>query len=123
MKKNILLTILSLSMLLGASSAFAQNVEMNRFNKASLEVKKNEIKLFPNPTISYLNVKIENSNLKSASFTVHNIIGNVVEVPIEKIEENNYRVKVEDLAPGYYFLAIRDKEGHFKETFKFLKRT
>ncbi|MBL3658906.1 T9SS type A sorting domain-containing protein [Fulvivirga sediminis] len=122
MKKTLLLTILTLSIALLSQFAFAQKGEVRRFDNASIENTTNIVKLFPNPTIDYLNIKIENSELKHATFTVHNIIGNVVEVKVEEVEENRYRVKVDNLSPGYYFLAIRDEKGHFKETYKFLKR-
>ncbi|MEX2336615.1 MAG: T9SS type A sorting domain-containing protein [Fulvivirga sp.] len=95
---------------------------MNRFDDESLEPKVNNIKLFPNPTTDFLRVRIENSTLTEANFTVHNIIGNKIDVEIEPVGENEFRIKVKDLVPGYYLLAIRDKQGYFKEAYKFLKR-
>ncbi|ELR70299.1 hypothetical protein C900_03984 [Fulvivirga imtechensis AK7] len=116
---SILLTVITV---LGSNSLFAQSGEVNRFSNESLEARVNDVKLFPNPTVEHLNVRIDNSRLSEASFTVHNIIGNIVETNVEKVGENEYKIKVKDLAPGYYLLAIRDEKGYFKETYKFLKR-
>ncbi len=105
-----------------AQFTFAQNTgELRRFSDESLTVK-NEVKLYPNPSVDYLEVRINNSTLTNATFTVHNIIGNVVEAEIETVGEGQYRIKVENLAPGYYLLAIRDDGNFFKETYKFLKK-
>ncbi|GAA0890523.1 hypothetical protein GCM10009122_02010 [Fulvivirga kasyanovii] len=121
--KIFILTVLSaLILTFSGTSVFAQNGEIDRFKDSSLEKKLNEVRMFPNPTADYLSVTINNSTLAETSFTVHNIIGNVVDVPVEIVGKNEYRLRVKDLAPGYYLLAIRDDQGYFKETYKFLKR-
>ncbi|MBL6447132.1 T9SS type A sorting domain-containing protein [Fulvivirga sp. 29W222] len=122
MKIYILTFLSALILTFSGSSLLAQNGEIDRFKDTSLERKINEVRMFPNPTADYLSVKINNSTLEEASFTVHNIIGNVVDVPVEIMGKNEYRFRVKDLAPGYYLLAIRDDQGYFKETYKFLKR-
>lgn len=101
---------------------FAQSTgELNRFSNESLE-EVNKVRLFPNPSVDFLEVRIENSTLESASFTVHNIIGNEIKVDIQLVAENEYRINVKDLPAGYYLLAIKDDQNVFKETYKFLKR-
>lgn len=95
--------------------------ELNRFSNESL-TSVNEVRLFPNPTIDYLEVEINNPTIEHANFTVHNIIGNVINVEVVELSDNQYRLKVEGLAPGYYLLAIKDDRNIFKETYKFLKR-
>ena len=107
---------------MGSNSLFAQSGEVHRFRNESLEARVNDVKLFPNPTVEHLSVRIDNSTLAEATFTVHNIIGNIVDADVEKVGESEYKIKVKDLAPGYYLLAIRDEKGYFKETYKFLKR-
>jgi hypothetical protein len=97
------------------------NRELDRFSNESLEVR-NQVKIYPNPSTEFLDVRINNSTLKNASFTVHNIIGNVVDTEVEHVGENQFRIRVKDLAPGYYLLAIKDDGNLFKETYKFLKR-
>lgn len=121
--KIFILTVLSFLILASVStSSFAQSGEMDRFNHQSLEARTNVVRMYPNPTVDYINVRIENSTLAETNFTVHNIIGNVMEATVEPVGENEFRIKVKDLAPGYYLLAIRDDQGYFKETYKFLKR-
>lgn len=121
MKSLKIIFALTLTILL-AGSAMSQNLgELERFNNDQLE-RVNEVRLFPNPTVDFLYIKIANSNLKDVKFTVHNIIGNVIEVELEKLEDNSYRIKVEDLPTGYYLLAIRNDDQYFKETYKFLKK-
>jgi hypothetical protein len=115
--------VLILSLIIGIGNySFAQTTpELNRFNNESLTVR-NQVKLFPNPSVDFLEIKINNATFANATFTVHNIIGNIVEAEIENVGQNQYRIKVKDLAPGYYLLAIKDDQQIFKETYKFLKR-
>lgn len=104
------------------SNVYAQSDgELNRFRNENLTIK-NDVKIYPNPSVDFLQVKIENTDLESISFTVHNIIGNTVNVDIQQLGNNEFRLRVEDLAPGYYLLAIKDDKNLFKETYKFLKR-
>lgn len=117
--KNISIFIL---IILASVKGYSQGSgELNRFGNESLSIK-NEVKLFPNPSVDYLEVRINNATIENATFTVHNIIGNIVEVDIENVGESEYRLRVKDLAPGYYLLAIKDDQNLFKETYKFLKR-
>ncbi|MTI23026.1 T9SS type A sorting domain-containing protein [Fulvivirga sp. RKSG066] len=113
--------LIVLAAFIGGSTFAQQMGELDRFENEKLETI-NKVRLFPNPTVDYLSVEIANSNLKDVKFTVHNIIGNVVEVEIEQVDENNFKVKVEDLPTGYYLLAIKDDKQKFRETYKFLKR-
>lgn len=122
MNKYLLTLLSALMITLVGTASFAQSGEVNRFKNESLEPKTNVIKLFPNPTIDFITVSIDNATLAKVGFTVHNIIGNVVYSEIEKVGEQEYKINVKDLPPGYYLLAIRDEQGYFKETYKFLKR-
>ena len=119
--KNIKYITLILLIAFGASNLFAQSGELNRFSNEKLSIK-NEVKIFPNPSVDYVQLKIENSDLENLSFTVHNIIGNTVNVDIQKLGDNEFRFRVEDLPAGYYLIAIKDDKNVFKETYKFLKR-
>ncbi len=83
---------------------------------------KNKIEIYPNPSVDFLNVQIENSDLTSTSLVVHNIIGSKFEVQVEKVADNEYRLDVRSLPPGYYLLSIKDAPAKFNKTFKFLKR-
>jgi hypothetical protein len=80
------------------------------------------VSIFPNPAIEYLNVKFENPIARKTKLTVHNVIGNIVEVETETIDEFEIRIKVKDLPVGYYLLAVRDEGSNTRSTIKFLKR-
>ena len=80
------------------------------------------VHLFPNPATEFVDVQLDQFAAEKVSLTVHNIIGNELPVETEVLDENLIRVKVKDLASGYYLLAIKDEESNFRGTYKFLKR-
>lgn len=80
------------------------------------------VQIFPNPAVEYVHIKTENAKAEDIKLTVHNIIGNAVETETEIVSEHELRVKVKDLAAGYYLIALRDETSNFKGTYKFLKR-
>lgn len=82
----------------------------------------NSVSIFPNPAIEYLNIKFDEPIAMKALLTVHNVIGNAVDVERENIDEHEIRLKVKDLPTGYYLLAVRDEESNSRSTIKFLKR-
>jgi len=79
-------------------------------------------KLYPNPATEYLHVSFEEPIAREAKLAVHNIIGNVLDVETETIDEHEVRIKVKDLPVGYYILAIRDERTNTRSNLKFLKR-
>lgn len=80
------------------------------------------VHLFPNPATEFIDVKLDQLPAANVSLTVHNIIGNELQVETEILEDDLIRVKVKDLAAGYYLLAVKDEESNFRGTYKFLKR-
>ncbi len=78
------------------------------------------VQVFPNPATEFLIIKFETPIAKKTKFTVHNIIGNELEIEPEIVDEYEAHIKVKDLHEGYYFLAIQSASS--KSTFKFLKR-
>ena len=80
------------------------------------------VHLFPNPATEFVDVKLDQFPAEKVHLTVHNIIGNELQVETEILDEHLIRVKVKDLASGYYLLAIKDEESNFRGTYKFLKR-
>jgi hypothetical protein len=81
-----------------------------------------KVKIYPNPAVEYLNVTFEEPVAREAKLTVHNIIGNMLDVETENIDEHEVRIKVKDLPVGYYILVIRDEHNNSRSTLKFLKR-
>ena len=80
------------------------------------------VHLFPNPATEFVDVKLDQFPADKVRLTVHNIIGNELQVETEVLDEHLIRVKVKDLASGYYLLAVKDEESKFRGTYKFLKR-
>lgn len=80
------------------------------------------ISIYPNPAVDQLTVRFENPIAKKTKITVHNVIGNTVDVESETIDEFEIRLKVKDLPIGYYILAVRDEESNSRSTIKFVKR-
>lgn len=101
-------------------SAQAQKEEMN--NPGTPYSLTNSVSIFPNPAVEYLNVKFDEPIAKKALLTIHNVIGNAVDVERENIDEHEIRLRVKDLPVGYYLLAVRDEDSNSRSTIKFLKR-
>lgn len=80
------------------------------------------VHLFPNPATEDVFVELDHFPAENVSLTVHNIIGNELEVETEIVSDYLIRVRVKDLASGYYLLAVKDEESKFRGTYKFLKR-
>jgi hypothetical protein len=106
---------------LGYSAQAQQKEELNTTGGSQYNLI-NSISIFPNPAIEFLNVKFEEPIARKARITVHNVIGNIVEVESETLDEHEIRIKVKDLPVGYYLLAVRDEASNSRGTLKFLKR-
>lgn len=85
------------------------------------DVQKNHIITYPNPAVKVLNVQISNSTLENIEFELHSIIGNQMSIRVEDLGNGKYKIPVEGLATGYYFLVVIDEEARFKKAYKFLK--
>jgi predicted secreted protein len=81
------------------------------------------ISVYPNPaTDDYVFVKMEDLDARHVKFTLYNIIGNEIRTEIEVLDQHEIRMRIKDLASGYYLIALRDDGTKFKGTYKFLKR-
>lgn len=87
---------------------------------ATIEV--NQIELFPNPVVSHLFIEIYQSKLEKPTFELHNIIGNEFDIEIEELGPMKYRINMESMSAGYYFLVVQDETTRFKQAYKFLKK-
>lgn len=116
---NAIFFVLALAVM-GFSAQAQQKDEATSYGTSQIDLK--SISIFPNPAVEYLNVKFETPIAKKTKITVHNVIGNTVDVETETIDEFEIRLKVKDLPVGYYLLAVRDDESNSRSTIKFLKR-
>jgi polyribonucleotide nucleotidyltransferase len=122
MMKLIRLLTLALTIFLVTPAVMAQqDGELNRFANTSIS-EENKVSIYPNPAIEYIQVKIENSSLQDPQVLLYNIIGNPVEVQIKVTDEDTYQIDIKELPTGYYFVAIKDENSYFRETYKFVKR-
>ncbi len=105
-----------------ASSAFAQKEEMTANGQLQPGQLASAVSVYPNPAIEYVHVRFDEPIAKQTRITLHNIIGNVLEVESEMLDDHELRLRVKDLPVGYYLLAVRDEASNSRSTIKFLKR-
>ena len=80
------------------------------------------VSIFPNPAVEFVHVKFEAPIAKQVRLTLHNVIGNVMELESEVIDEHEIKIRVKELATGYYLISVKDQEINLSSTYKFLKR-
>jgi len=80
------------------------------------------VAIFPNPATEFISVKFEAPIAKQIRLTVHNVIGNTMELESEVLDEHEIKLKVKDLATGYYLISLKDERLNLSGTYKFLKR-
>lgn len=80
------------------------------------------IRLYPNPAPEYVYVQLGMLKADKVKLTIHTVIGNETSPEIDKIDDHQVRIRVKDMASGYYFLTIKDDDTRFRATYKFLKR-
>ena len=80
------------------------------------------VKIFPNPAVEFVHVRIETVDARNLKVALHNIIGNEISIEAEMVDAHEVRVRVKDLASGYYLLAVKDEGSGFRGAYKFLKR-
>jgi len=116
--KALYLTI-SLAILIG--SAQAQSPTGDYSMPERLEVSKS-VQIYPNPAEDeFVHVHVEHIDLSGVKVSLHNIIGNEMKVEKEVLDEHTLRIKVKDLATGYYLIGLNDDKQNLKGIYKFLK--
>lgn len=121
--RNLSLILSFFLLLFLSGTAFAQNYELtsgtNTPEKTDLS---KSITVYPNPAIDYVNIKLSTLDAATTKIIVYTILGTEVVVEKETVNEHEVKLKVKDLASGYYLIAVRDDQLHFKATYKVLKR-
>jgi len=88
----------------------------------SNEIKQNyQIALYPNPTTDYLTIKSKADDFQEVEFEIYSLIGNKVQLKVEKVDDSEYRIPVKEYASGQYILIIKDKSTRYRRAFKFQK--
>ena len=78
-----------------------------------------EMKVFPNPTTNYLQLKVESEALESLSFQLIDLQGKVIEN--KKVVENHTTISMEALPKAIYFLNVTRNNQTVKK-FKVIKQ-
>ena len=122
-KKTILFVALAFGLVVARAqdSSSSTSVESPEFSNSVIEIK-NQIEIYPNPSVNFLVIEIKNSELERVEFEMRSIIGNKVYIIPEEIGRKKYRINVKDFSTGYYFLVVKDEFTRFKEAHKFLKK-
>lgn len=107
-------------MLLTALTALSQIKEESFFQRTPDPIK--SVEIFPNPATEFISVKFEAPVAKKVRLSVHNVIGNTMELETEMVDEHEIKIRVKDLATGYYLISVKDEHLNFGNTYKFLKR-
>jgi hypothetical protein len=107
--------------LLTAIVSLGQGKDEPFFNQRNPEPIKS-VSIFPNPAVEFVSVKFEAPVAKQVRLTVHNVIGNTMELENEIIDEHEIKIRVKDLATGYYLISVKDERINLSGTYKFLKR-
>jgi hypothetical protein len=80
------------------------------------------VRVFPNPAIDFIHVKVEHAKAENLKLTLHNIIGNETRIESEIVDEHEVRIRVKDLSTGYYLLTIKDEVSGLRTIHKVLKK-
>ena len=119
--KRIKFTLVLIGVLFLGIASYAQTAEYPAYNSNDLKFE-NKIQIYPNPSVDFVKVFIEESNLVDPQIVVHSVIGNRLVLPTENLSQDEFSVEVKNLPAGYYLLAVKDEATGFSKTYKFLKR-
>ena len=95
-----------------------QHVILNTLGVNEYKIAKWDIKIFPNPSIDFLNITAKGCLSKKIKYTIMNTLGKIIYQ--ENGPYNNHRINIEKLFPGSYFLVL-EQENYLtsKEFIKF----
>jgi len=119
--RNLSLILSFFLLLFLSGTAFGQNQDIIAYTPEKTDLSKS-ITVYPNPATDYVNIKLNTLEASTAKITLYTILGSELKVEKETVNEHEVRLKVKDLATGYYLIAVRDEQLQFKATYKFLKR-
>ncbi len=119
--RNLSLILSFFLLLFLSGTAFGQIQDPIVYNSEKMDLSKS-ITLYPNPTTDYINIKLSTLDASTAKVTLYTILGSELQSEKETVNDHEVRLKVKDLATGYYLVAVRDEQLQFKATYKFLKR-
>ena len=79
------------------------------------------IVVYPNPAVEYLMIDVSAMEMQLPVFQLYNVIGSIVTVNVEKLEDGQYKAQIKDIPCGVYWLIIKDSNAQIKQAYRFLK--
>lgn len=119
--RNLSLILSFFLLLFLGGTAFGQNQDVIAYTPEKMDLSKS-ITVYPNPATEYINIKLSTLEASTTKVTLYTILGTELQIDKETVNDHEVRIKVKDLATGYYLIAVRDEQLQFKATYKFLKR-
>ena len=90
-------------------------------NLSTEEVTLDNLKIYPNPTISILNIDFSTTDIEKVKFDIFDLNGRLIKtVSQENSNQVNQQINVESLQTGTYILVINT--GKYTSTHKFIKK-
>ncbi len=125
--KNLILTYVFL--LFAIAGIIAQDLSIvgngngveRSISKRDFEIK-DALSLYPNPAVENIYVNLKKSELKNVVFELHTLLGNQLTISPVEIAPNTYKIPVETLPVGYYYLVVKDEVIRFEKGYKILKK-
>jgi Secretion system C-terminal sorting domain len=118
---SLILSFFLLLFLSGTAFGQAQTPEAVAYTAEKTDLSKS-ITVYPNPAVEYINIKLSTLDASTTKIVLYTILGSELQTEKETVNDHEVRIKVKDLATGYYLIAVRDEQLQFKATYKFLKR-
>ena len=113
--------LISAEISLAQDNSIGDRREIPKLKTESLQVEM-DVDLFPNPAEDFLNITIKNSSLKNVQIEMYNVIGNKLDLDLDKSSSDTYKVNVKEFHSGYYLLIVKDPISRFNKAYKFRKR-
>jgi len=85
------------------------------------DLQKSEIKIYPNPADDFLNLQINDSDIRISHLTIYDINGKKIIFKDKLPFSNGHKIDISNLIKGIYFYHITSTDGRLIDG-KFLKR-
>jgi hypothetical protein len=122
-ERTLLLLIFGFFLFLaGTSVSYAQEVFPRSESPYSQPREEKGVIVYPNPSVDFLQVSLEDLELEDPTFEVYSIIGNNLMLDYEMNPDGTYSIDLRGIRHGYYILIVRDRGTLFKQAIRFRKK-
>ena len=81
-----------------------------------------KVDVFPNPTTDQITIDLSKTEVKQPIIEIRSIIGSKMQVTVEKLGLQKYKVDVSRFPRGYYLVLVREDREKFQQTVRFSKK-